>query len=271
MKIAFTSCSKIQNQKVQSAWKSIEDEEPNHLLMLGDNVYSPNLTGSIKKMEKRYKQQFREENFRNLIRKVPYNAIWDDHDFAWNNAKGAHMSVKRKDKARDLFHRYMNCSNNLPHVYHAFDLEQIKVIMLDGRYYREKPRWRKNATILGSEQEQWLIKQLDHNLKYTIVCSGSTLTSKAERWDKYKNYYPKFCEMLKNKGNCLYLGGDIHRNDFVEHDGFFEIISSGVGRNSLNNYGILEYTDNKLIIKLKGNSKENVINEEIDLSSWKLL
>ena len=151
MKIAFVSCSKIQRLNVQPAWAAIKNEEPDHLLLLGDNVYSPPLSWSHKKMEKRYKEQFAESNFNTLIQDVPFNAIWDDHDFGPNNTKGAHIPLRKKIKSRDLFHKYMKCSTNLPHVYHSFEIGDVKVIMLDTRYYREKPRARDEATILGSD------------------------------------------------------------------------------------------------------------------------
>ena len=239
MKIAFTSCSKIQNQKVQPAWEKIEDENPDHLLMLGDNVYSPWWRWSHSKLKKRYQKQFKEQNFKSLIQKVPFNAIWDDHDFGPNDVKGAHVSDKKKKKSRELFHRFMNCSTNLPHVYHSFEKEDIKIIMLDVRYYREKPHLKKDATVLGVEQERWLARELDHDRTYTIVCSGSCLTNGTEKLEKYDEFYPKLCNLLKQKGRTLFLSGDIHENEFTDHDGFFEITSSGVGRDGLNKRGVV--------------------------------
>jgi len=271
MKIAFASCSKIQNQKIQPAWKAIEDENPDHLLLLGDNVYSPWWRWSHRKMKKKYQRQFKETNFKSLIQKVPFNAIWDDHDFGPNNIKGAHVSEKRKKKSLELFHRYMNCSTNLPYVYHSFEIGDVKVIMLDVRYYREKPHFKKDATILGVAQEQWLEQELQHSKKYTIVCSGSCLTNGTEKLEKYDSYYPKLCSLLKGKERTLFLSGDIHENEFVEHDGFYEAISSGVGRDNLNNYGIINFEDDKVSISLHGTRARDNKEKMIESSTWSLL
>lgn len=89
MKITFASCAKIQDRPEQPAWKDIENAKPDHLLLLGDNIYAPFSGWHHQEMKKRYDEQFSEANFKSLIDKIPYNAIWDDHDFGPNNANGA--------------------------------------------------------------------------------------------------------------------------------------------------------------------------------------
>ena len=271
MKIAFASCTKIQNQPEQPVWTTILAQSPDHLLLLGDNVYSPNLTGNQKKLEKRYRQQFVERNFRNLIQRVPYNAIWDDHDFGRNDIKGATVDLEYKNRSRDLFHHYMNCSTNLPHVYHSFVKGEVKFIMLDVRYYREKHA-RPDATVLGREQELWLEQELNHTSKFTVVCSGSCLTEGTEKLEAYDLYYPRLRELLKNRGRVLFLAGDVHENKLVEHDGFYEVISSGAGRDNLNNYGMLEYRSDSVVISLVGEKRaRDNITATIDSVTWRLL
>ncbi len=270
MKIAFASCSKIQDQKVQPAWKAIEDERPDHLLLLGDNVYSPNLRWSHKKMEKRYIDQFREPHFKSLMDAVPHNAVWDDHDFGPNNKKGAHTSDKKRNKSRDLFHRYMDCSTNLPHVYHSFEKGGVKFIMLDCRYYREK-RKRENATIFGVEQEEWLKRELKHEKTFTVVCCGSCLTRGGERLDKYGDSYDSLIDSLRAQPRTLFLSGDIHENDFHDHGGFFEATSSGVGRDDLDNFGLITFAEDRVVVDLRGNKKRDNLKKVIDVATWSLI
>lgn len=68
----------------------------------------------------------------------------------------------------------MKCSTNEPHVYHSFEKDHIKFILLDVRYYRDRPPRRANRpssartkypTILGKEQEEWLADELNHDKK----------------------------------------------------------------------------------------------------------
>lgn len=269
MKIALASCTKIQNQSVQPVWRNILEEQPDHLLLLGDNVYAPVLTGSQKKLAKRYKQQFMETNFRDLVQRVPFNAIWDDHDFGWNDIKGAHVKDSFRRRSRDLFHEYMNCSTNLPHVYHSFEKNDVKFILLDTRYYRQKWHVSSKATVLGPEQDEWFKQQLKHGCRYTVVCGGSCLSDGNEKLENYETFYPWFSTLLKAKGRTLYLSGDIHENKFVQHDGFFEVISSGAGRDNLNNYGIIEFSANRIEIDLRGERRQrDNFRCSIDANTW---
>jgi len=274
MRFALTSCSKIQKQPVQPAWKKIEREKPELLLMLGDNVYGGNYLLSWKRyhrnLERRYQAQLDESHFKHLTAKVPFRAIWDDHDFAkWDDAKGANIKTKYKDRSRELFHRYMRSSNNLPEVYYAFYQGNARFIMLDVRYYREPAG--KKATILGKRQEAWLERQLDHGRQYTVIGSGSCLTKNSERWSRYTNYYNRFCALARERGNVLFVSGDIHKNRFIEHDGFHEVISSGVGRGNRDNYGIVDLQDEVAKIKLRGNDPKDNNDVMIDTQTWQVV
>ena len=272
MKIAFGSCTKIQNQSVQPVWRRILEEQPDHLLLLGDNVYAPSLTGNQKKLAKRYKQQFVQADFRNLVQRIPYNAIWDDHDFGKNNSKGAHVKEAFRLRSRELFHQWMNCSTNLPHVYHSFTKGEVKFILLDVRFYRQKAHVGPRATVLGAEQEEWLVRELDHPKRYTIVCSGSCLTEGNEKLENYEEFYPRLLALLSARGRTLFLAGDVHENKFVEHDGFFEIISSGAGRDNYNNYGLLTLDAKHLTVELRGERRQrDNIRRTIDLETWSIV
>ncbi|MDJ0739823.1 MAG: alkaline phosphatase D family protein [Gammaproteobacteria bacterium] len=273
MRIAFASCAKIQKRPRQPAWKRIEKARPDLLLLLGDNVYGGTLSLSWKqyhkKLDKRYRQQFAEKHFKHLVARVPLHATWDDHDFAkGNDVKGAEVKVRHKDRSRALFHRHMHCSTNLPEVYHAFTLGDVKFIMLDGRYYREPTA--PSASILGAEQERWLERELQHEQRYTVVCSGSCLTKGGERWERYAQYYSRFLDLARDSRRLLFLAGDIHKNRLVAHDGFFELISSGVGRGKRDNYGIVDFADDHVRIRLRGNRAKDNLDTVIDAATWRL-
>ena len=274
MRFALASCSKIQKQPVQPAWEKIEREEPELLLMLGDNVYGGAITLTWKKyhrnLERRYQQLLDEKHFKHLTARVPFKAIWDDHDFArGDDAKGTRIKNRHKNRSRELFHRYMRSSNNLPEAYYAFEQGNARFIMLDVRYYREPAA--KKATILGKQQEAWLENQLDHGKRYTVIGSGSCLTKNSERWSRYTRYYDRFCAMARERGNVLFVSGDIHKNRFVEHDGFHEVISSGVGRGKRDNYGIVDLQDEVAKIKLRGNDPKDNNDVLIDTQTWQVI
>lgn len=107
MKIAFTSCANFQDYSSQPGWKRIQALAPDVLLLLGDQIYMdfglPALGGDLYapskfslgefafRMYDRYRQQFAEAHFHALLttrKEMKVAAVWDDHDFAWNNACG---------------------------------------------------------------------------------------------------------------------------------------------------------------------------------------
>ena len=115
MKIAVTSCSDPLEQPVQRVWASIAQARPDHLILLGDQIYmdyGPKIVslfwsnpsnGAPAKftdvdfaahMYARYAAQWRSMQASGLWRlpELKVHGIWDDHDFAWNNSYGAGQS-----------------------------------------------------------------------------------------------------------------------------------------------------------------------------------
>ncbi len=279
-KIAIASCCKIRGQKSQKdqpAWQSIEEERPDLVLLLGDNVYmrQSGPRWDLRQLKSVYEVQFREPHFASLLDNVPYMATWDDHDFGPNDSRGASERDKPyRARSRRLFHRFMKdgINNNRPEVYCSHVVNDVKVIMLDVRYYRTGLRQR-NPTILGSKQERWLWRELDHNSKFTVVGSGTCLESGAPRdkWSAYRDAYARLREHLKQVPRLLFVSGDLHKNTFKTHDGFFEVISSGIGRKErgrpLNNYGIIDFGRTRVRVSLRGTHRRE---KTIRTNSWKV-
>lgn len=270
MKIAFTSCTRYEAFKTQAEWNNIRNENPDYLFLLGDQIYmdfgilSPSLDPLYlpwlytprrfeKVMRKKYDRQFNESNFKTFIDEMKernaYHAVWDDHDFGWNNARGTTMSSRKLKISTDLFHEYNECSTNYPHIYHHIDTPLARVIFLDNRTYKEKKR--ENSAMLGEDQFLFLEDKLEHNLEYTIICGGLTLTEGGENWKKHPEDLLRFCNLISRKEKVLFLGGDIHKNRFVKphryrntHGSFnipVQLISSGM---FMNKYGLGMRIDN---------------------------
>lgn len=112
MKIAVTSCSDPVEQPVQKVWAGIAQAKPDHLVLLGDQIYmdygpkivSPFLSNPSNgaparftdvdfaaHMYARYAAQWRSMQASGLwqLPELKVHGIWDDHDFAWNNGHGA--------------------------------------------------------------------------------------------------------------------------------------------------------------------------------------
>jgi len=107
--LAFTSCSDPLDAPTQPVWDAIADAKPDHLVLLGDQIYmdysilgvgthNPGIGKPAKydnlkfatEMHRRYAAQWQIMMNSRLL-KLPglqIHGIWDDHDFAWNNSFG---------------------------------------------------------------------------------------------------------------------------------------------------------------------------------------
>jgi hypothetical protein len=112
MKFAVTSCSDPLEQPKQKVWASIAQAAPDHLILLGDQIYmdyGPKIVSMFwnnpsngapaqfadvdfaAHMYARYATQWRRMQDSGLwqLPHLKVHGIWDDHDFAWNNGFGA--------------------------------------------------------------------------------------------------------------------------------------------------------------------------------------
>tara|TARA_R110002073_G_scaffold8207_1_gene45647 strand:+ start:88455 stop:89387 length:933 start_codon:yes stop_codon:yes gene_type:complete len=261
MKIAFTSCSRYEAFKEQKEWDYIYDEDPDYVFLLGDNIYmdygiwpfTKEYIGAPEKydlekfttvMEQKYINQFENvPSFKRLVDRMRakngLHAVWDDHDFAWNNANGALVDKEKKQVSRELFHKYTQCSTNIPHVYYHIDTPLARVIFLDNRFDSEKPG--ESNRLISEAQFQFIEEKLNHNLPYTLLCGGISLTVSSENWSKYPSDLQRLCKLIENKDKVLFLAGDIHYNKFVPAKYFkkldcttpIQLISSGMHINLL--------------------------------------
>lgn len=278
MEIAFTSCIDAIDDPVQPVWQSIQARKPDVLLLLGDIAYMDYglaIMGSdrpvgwprkasnetfAKAMHDRYRKQWEVKSFRDLLASgIKLGVIWDDHDFAWNNARGAgtekHFAVPKEKRliAQGLFRQFQSaCSTPLaPHypampslasltgaaergIQYNFDVGKLRFIMLDGRSFREDPNIAPDASMLGYEQREWLAGLLEEwkGKGLSIVCSGSVMSGSGESWDQYLDY----SWLIKQQvDNLIVLSGDIHKNVLpVKHQtNIFEVTSSGAARRGL--------------------------------------
>lgn len=236
MKIIYTSCTRFEAFNKQPNWNDIYDQDPDYLFLLGDNIYmdfgvkrfskEPNgypskisISDFEKIMRKKYENQFEVPEFKRLVDKMKekngFYAIWDDHDFAWNNVSGSLVVKEKKEISRNLFHEFTNnCSTNYPNTYYHIDTPEARVIFIDNRYDSE-PAGTKNK-LISNEQFSFIKQKLDHNLSYTILCGGLTLTKGSENWASYPNQLEELCRLLTEKEKVVFLAGDIHKNIFVK-------------------------------------------------------
>lgn len=263
--IALTSCTRYQDGQAQTVWQDILRADPDYLFLLGDQIYmdfglwpfsaTPNgtpgrfdLAHFERHMRQRYEQQWAEPNFARLLAHMRAKGglfgVWDDHDFAWNNAYGADESLPAQAQmpekmaiSRRLFHAFMACAVNPPLIYGSHDTALARFIFLDNRSYATSPKARQ-PRLMGEAQMQFLARQLAHDKPYTLICAGLTLSHGNENWRRYREEFAAFQNMVRGRTGLMYLAGDIHRNMLVPPSPggaspCLEIIASGACVNQL--------------------------------------
>lgn len=263
--IALTSCTRYQAGLAQPVWRDILAADPDYLFLLGDQIYmdfglwpfSAMPNGAPKRlsvaqfaqhMRQRYEQQWAQADFARLLTHMRAKSglfgVWDDHDFAWNNAYGADPDMPASAQlaakiaiSRALFHEFMDCAPNPPDIFGAHDTPLARFIFLDNRSFAT-PAHGAQAALMGQLQMDFLQQQLDHAKPYTLICAGLTLSHGQEYWSRYLKEFEAFSAMVRQRAGVIYLAGDIHRNRFVPPNAHgkvpcYEIVSSGACVNQL--------------------------------------
>ncbi len=232
----------------------IADRKPDLLLLLGDNIYAEPTGWQVDDLAAKYAAKMADPQFRAAFDTIPTIATWDDHDLGPNNALGdspearapGTTGLERRQEARLQFLTHLAPSgvdaSALDHpagqIYCSYTLNNVFIIVLDGRYYRQDIRTQgADAQFLGEDQEAWLWQQLDRarsgDYLATLVCCGSTINASkvlGEDVSHYRRFYAEFQTRFKACPNPIFLSGDIHQNTYRRHDGFFEAIASGVAQ-----------------------------------------
>lgn len=240
--VAFGSCAH-QNYP-QPIWNSIVASEPDLFLMMGDNVYASR--PETQPIVDQYRKLDAIPEYREARKKIPFMAIWDDHDMGTND--GGADSPTRLIAQRDFLNYWTYVKNSIPvnqdGVYHAKLMGGqvtgrrrkvskgpiLQVIMLDTRTFRSPlkaaenptsplhkfdPHTDRNTTLLGETQWSWLEEQLRQRADFRIIVSSIQLIATDhgfEKWANFPHERQRFFNLLKrtNARNVLVLSGDRH-------------------------------------------------------------
>lgn len=306
-KIAFTSCARYQSHVPQVAWDDILRADPDYLVLLGDQIYMDfgiwpfasepqgvpkryTVTQFEAVMRCKYELQWAELHFARLLAHMRAKGgllgVWDDHDFAWDNAYGADSflaaAVQMPEKraiSRALFHEFMACAPQPPDLFGAVDTPLARIILLDNRW-DAMPLNLPDPVLMGRRQMDFLAAHLRHDKPYTLVCAGLTLQHSRENWSRYTNEFAQFQRLVQGVPGVVFLAGDIHRNAFdpPAPNGLppcYQIISSGVCVNVLGlpfewdrrrNWTLLALDE--CAIHVHQHDKKGVTRWRIERASW---
>ncbi|MGB0932114.1 MAG: alkaline phosphatase D family protein, partial [Chitinophagales bacterium] len=247
--IAFGSCN--HQDSAQPLWKDIMKHEPDLWIWLGDIIYGDSQVKSY--IEEQYTLQSKVKGYQKLLQTTPIVGIWDDHDYGVNDG-GKEFAAKKQNE--ELLLDFLGIPQtadvrNREGAYQSYALgekgKQVKVILLDSRYFRDKTNKVKGGynsnlegTILGEAQWKWLEKELQNSTaQIHLIANGIQVIPEEHRFEKWANFpneRQKLFDLIKKsqaKGVIL-LSGDRHIGEVSKLDiegmdyPLYEFTSSGL-------------------------------------------
>ncbi|MES2583712.1 MAG: hypothetical protein V4627_13415 [Pseudomonadota bacterium] len=290
MRIAFTSCFSAQLFKQQLVWDEIAAAQPDVLVLLGDSMYldvgGPYGSLGVQQLSEndfaehahsRYAATLAQKQFKALVQSpglVTY-AIWDDHDFLWDNACGADLMKNPALRplvypSRALFAAYRQAlasrlaPGSFPSAPPYWDTKTpapgytcvlldatLFLHLTDGRSFRKA---RGNRALLGADQLNALqaAMALAPAGATHLVASASVFDARhGDSWLTCPTEYSRL-QTLAQQYNILILSGDIHDNNLASYTlqagrRLFEATASGAAVRTgvvvgalQRNYGLLD-------------------------------
>ena len=229
-------------------------------------------------MHSRYAAQWAVESFQSavLADNVKVHAIWDDHDFAWNNSRGGEpggddenfVSPPVRRLSRALFQQFRDSLSSKPRTYPAnpykdgkveadlggiqckVDLmPNVRLILTDGRSFRRFAHW--HSSILGEDQKKWLEGLLLPEPGINLIASGRPVK---DGWRPYSDR--RWLLDLARNHRILVLSGDAHKPSFWQRHGLLDATASAMAQPEIlvsfktGVFGQLEVTGSKITVGL---------------------
>lgn len=257
-RLSFGSCA--DQKRPQPIWQAIADEQPDFHVFGGDNVYASEQPWSLENLQSAYSQAAQIQAMAQFMRKVPFMAIWDDHDYGLNDG-GAAFAGKQASKTALLdFFRYpaQHPLRSREGLYDARIVQvgalRVQIILLDTRWFRSSlkrplvpglpgqerylPDDSPDKTLLGSVQWAWLEAQLRQSADVRLIYSGIQVLAEGHGWERWGNLPLERARLLNlvaqtRAQGVIFLSGDRHIGAiYREQQGLpyplWEVTSSGL-------------------------------------------
>lgn len=265
-RIAFASC--LDQDRPLGILDRLRAEDPDLLLLLGDNVYGDSQDRNLVPLRAAYARLARAEPFRELRATLPILATWDDHDYGRNDA-GADFEGRAASEA--LFETFWavdpaRASTQRAGVHDAFVFgpagRRVQILLLDTRSFRSPltPSDERGApgreryvpepdparTMLGAAQWDWLRARLREPADLRLLVSSIQVLADGHGWEAWRTL-PRERERLLGllataDGDSVILSGDRHR--------------AGLYRREIGGTALLEATSSSLNRPIPGMDEE---------------
>ena len=247
-RIAFGSCN--HEYKPQPLWNAIRQCKPDLWIWLGDIVYGK--ASNLPDLARRYQTEKENPDYKSLRQQCRVIGVWDDNDYGIED--GGKENRNKVDCQRLLLDfldepadspRRKQAGVNVAYTFGPVG-KRVKIILLDGRYYRDTPG--RHADMLGAEQWQWLEAELTNSdADVHLIGSGIQVIANEHPYEKWGNF-PQARQRLfdligKTRArNVIFLSGDRHLgeisrlNDPRIAQPIYDVTSSGMTHHAKDNF-----------------------------------
>jgi len=245
-----------------SIFVDMAKEKSDFMLWLGDNWYTREVDYFSE-----WGLSYRPTHYRTqpviqpLLKAMPHYAIWDDHDFGWNDSD---KSYPLKETSRKVFMNFWNnpsYGENGQGIYTKLTWNDVDVFMLDDRYFRSNDDMKDSINgqpnpekkMYGAQQMEWLKNALlqsnnNRNVSFRIIATGSQVLNPLSPFDCFRHFPAEYNELMNfiadNKINgLLFLTGDRHHSEIIKQERsgaypLYDITASSLSAGISKTYGV---------------------------------
>jgi alkaline phosphatase D len=220
-RVAFGSCCRIQFDDEQRIFNVVQMLEPDLFCWLGDNIYAD--SDSPDALADLYRRQRTVDRCLPVLRRIPSVAIWDDHDFGYNDSDGTNPI---KDESARLFRSYWanppRPDNGDPAIYFSLSYGGVDFFFTDGRYHRSPSTAPDgpDKTMLGARQLAWLKSELKKSrAPFKVIASGGGFSSAeadgGDSWAVYRRERDELFDYIRDQKieGVVCISGDSHMGE----------------------------------------------------------
>jgi alkaline phosphatase D len=263
-------------------FNAMTKEKADFMLWLGDNWYTREVDyfseWGLYYRPFHYRSQPVLQQF---LKNMPHYAIWDDHDYGWNNSDKSYPFKETSRKAFQAFWANPSYGENNEGIYTKMTWNDIDVFMMDARYFRSnddmedstngKPNAEKR--MYGVKQIDWLKNALlqsnyNSNISFRIIATGSQVLNTISPADCFYHFPVEYQELLqfiadhKIKG-VIFLTGDRHHSEVIKMDRagtytLYDITASSITAGVSKPYKIEENHPNRVMPAINENNYTRV-------------
>jgi len=243
LKIAVASCMDDHwDQKIQDrVWKNLLSHQPDMIFLIGDNVYADKhvpKNPSLPDFHQRFVETFQKLYLYRHQKLVPILAVWDDHDYGFNNG---HKNFVYNKEMRELFRGFFPLYPDKKHLFKGPGISFLlktghqKFFFMDDRSLRdESPTGR----LWGKVQEDWLLDHMIRKRQPSWVINGGQFLGRHHDYESFEKDFPQnfksfFQTLSQIPSPVFFVSGDRHLTELLNFEDLlpyetYELTTSGI-------------------------------------------